>query len=154
MHDPIEFIRENLSQEELLTQLAEECAELSKAALKLRRVYSGENPTPVRRKDAFDNVIEEIADVYLSIMVLGLDAPIHSRKVYKIMEAKLSRWEQRLQEKEKPKQEKQKAIYTGFSAHDACGYYRCPVCGNTFETYSNDYSEKKCLSCNTELYFE
>lgn len=96
MHDPIEFIRENLSQEELLTQLAEECAELSKAALKLRRVYNGDNPTPVRRSDAFDNVIEEIADVYLSVMVLGLDAPVYAHKIYKIMESKLSRWEQRL----------------------------------------------------------
>ena len=96
MGDPIEYIRENLSQEELLTQLAEECAELSKAALKLRRVYNGDNPTPVRRPDAFDNVIEEIADVYLSVMVLGLDAPIHSHRIYKIMESKLSRWEQRL----------------------------------------------------------
>lgn len=154
MHDPIEFIRENLSQEELLTQLAEECAELSKAALKLRRVYNGDNPTPVRRPDAFDNVIEEIADVYLCIEVLGLNNPIHLTKICKIMESKTMRWEQRLQEKGKPKQERQKAIYTGFSAHDGCGYYRCPVCGKTFEDYSNDYSEKKCLSCNTELYFK
>ena len=100
MHDPIEFIRENLSQEELLTQLAEECSELSKAALKLRRVYNGENPTPVKRSEAFNNVLEEIADVYLSIMVLGLDSSIHTRQIYKTMEAKLSRWEQRLKEKQ------------------------------------------------------
>ena len=100
MHDPIEFIRENLSQEELLTQLAEECSELSKAALKLRRVYNGENPTPIRRDDAFDNVIEEIADVYLCIAVLGLDEPFHQRKICKIMEAKTDRWAQRLKAKQ------------------------------------------------------
>ena len=100
MHDPIEFIRENLSQEELLTQLAEECSELSKAALKLRRVYNGENPTPVKRSEAFNNVLEEIADVYLSIMVLGLDSSIHTRQIYKTMEAKLCRWEQRLKVKQ------------------------------------------------------
>lgn len=100
MHDPIEYIRENLSQEELLTQLAEECAELSKAALKLRRVYNGDNPTPVRKPDAFDNVIEEIADVYLSIAVLGLDREPHIYKICKIMESKTRRWEQRLKAKQ------------------------------------------------------
>lgn len=153
MHDPIEFIREQLSMEELLTQLAEECAELSKAALKLRRVYNGDNPTPVRRPEAYDNVIEEIADVMLCIDVLGMNDFDHFKKITKIMESKTMRWKQRLQEKEKPKQERQKAIYTGFSAHDACGYYRCPVCGKTFSDYLNDYSQKRCFSCNTELEF-
>lgn len=96
MHDPIEFIRENLSQEELLTQLAEECAELSKAALKLRRVYNGNNPTPVRRPEAYDNVIEEIADVMLCIDVLGMNDFDHFKKITKIMETKTLRWQQRL----------------------------------------------------------
>ena len=80
--------------------MAEECAELSKAALKLRRVYNGDNPTPVRRPDAFDNVIEEIADVYLSIEVLGLNHPNHLNKICRIMESKIHRWEQRLKAKE------------------------------------------------------
>ena len=34
--DAIEYVRANLSKEEQLAQLAEECAELGKAALKLR----------------------------------------------------------------------------------------------------------------------
>lgn len=151
MHDPIEFIRENLSQEELLTQLAEECSELSKAALKLRRVYNGENPTPVRRPEAYDNVIEEIADVWLVISVLGFSDLEHMKKISKIIESKTSRWTQRLKAKGQPM--KQKVIYTGFSKHDCCGYYRCPSCGVTFDSYSNSYSQKKCLSCNTELEF-
>ena len=100
MHDPIEFIRENLSQEELLTQLAEECSELSKAALKLRRVYNGENPTPVRRPEAYDNVIEEIADVFLVIDVLGFSDLEHMKKIVKIMESKTERWAQRLKAKQ------------------------------------------------------
>ena len=100
MHDPIEFIRENLSQEELLTQLAEECSELSKAALKLRRVYNGENPTPIRRPEAYDNVIEEIADVFLVIDVLGFGDVEHMKKIVKIMESKTSRWSQRLKAKQ------------------------------------------------------
>ena len=54
-----------LPEEEILAQMAEECVEASKAALKLRRVRSGVNPTPVSEKDAFENLVEELADVYL-----------------------------------------------------------------------------------------
>lgn len=36
-----------LPEDELLAQLAEECSEAAKAALKLRRVRNGANPTPV-----------------------------------------------------------------------------------------------------------
>ena len=147
--DNIKYIRENLSREELLTQLAEECAELSKAALKLRRVYNGDNPTPMTRADAYNNLIEEIADVTLCVEVLGFNSPENLYNIGQIWEEKLSRWEQRLKAKEKP----QKAIYTGFSNRDCCGYYRCPVCGNTFSDYSNEYSQKRCFSCKTELEF-
>jgi NTP pyrophosphatase (non-canonical NTP hydrolase) len=147
--DNINYIREKLSREELLTQLAEECAELSKAALKLRRVYNGGNPTPMTRADAYNNLIEEIADVTLCVEVLGFNSPENLYNIGQIWDEKLSRWEQRLKAKEKP----YKAIYTGFSNHDCCGYYRCPVCGKTFSDYSNDYSQKRCFSCNTELEF-
>lgn len=37
--------------EEQLLQLAEECAELSQAALKLRRAMTGTNPTPRSAKE-------------------------------------------------------------------------------------------------------
>lgn len=50
-----------LPEEEILAQMAEECVEASKAALKLRRVRSGVNPTPVSEKDAFENLVEELA---------------------------------------------------------------------------------------------
>ena len=99
MSDKIEYIRCKLSDEELLLQLAEECAELGKAALKLRRVYDGKNPTPVKRSDASQNLIEEVADVALCIKVLGLDTPVMLRTVEEICEAKLDRWQQRLMEK-------------------------------------------------------
>lgn len=39
-----------LPEEEILAQMAEECVEASKAALKLRRARSGVNPTPVSEK--------------------------------------------------------------------------------------------------------
>jgi NTP pyrophosphatase (non-canonical NTP hydrolase) len=149
MKDPTEYIRNTLSREELLTQLAEECAELSKAALKLRRAYNGYNPTPMTRADAYNNLIEEIADVTLCVEVLGFNSPENLHNIGQIWEEKLFRWAKRLDAKKKP----QKAIYTGYSNCDCCGYYRCPVCGNTFCDYSNDYSQKRCSSCGTELEF-
>lgn len=64
-----EKIKQHLPQDELLAQLAEECAELSQAALKLRRALTGINPTPVTAEEARKNLVEEAADVY---NVLGL----------------------------------------------------------------------------------
>lgn len=96
----IEYIREQLSQEELLCQLAEEASELAQAALKLRRVYDGTNPTPVKRSEAFDNLKEEIADVELVLMVLGYDRSMLISEKYKRMDAKLIRWANRLKERE------------------------------------------------------
>ena len=54
-----------------LEQLAEEAAELSKAALKLARVIRGENPTPVSYAQAVDSLMEEAADVELPECVAG-----------------------------------------------------------------------------------
>lgn len=92
----IEYIREQLSQEELLCQLAEEASELAQAALKLRRVYDGSNPTPVKRSEAFDNLKEEIADVELVLMVLGYDRSMLISEKHKRMDAKLTLWADRL----------------------------------------------------------
>lgn len=92
--DAFELITDRVPQAELLAQLAEEATELAHAALKLRRVYDGTNPTPVKRSDAFDNLKEEIADVKLLLMVLGLDK--HFPEYAHLMAAKLQRWEQRL----------------------------------------------------------
>lgn len=88
------YIREQLSQEELLCQLAEEAAELAQAALKLRRVYDGTNPTPTKRSVAYDNLKEEIADVALLLDVLDFDISVH--EMNRTMEAKLDRWCSRL----------------------------------------------------------
>lgn len=92
----IDIIREHLDQPELLTQLAEEAAELGKAALKLRRVYTGVNPTPVTGAEAFANLLEELADVYVCIHALGFDNCEHLRQVQLTMNEKLDRWAGRL----------------------------------------------------------
>ncbi len=59
----IEYIASRLSREDILCQLAEEAAELSQAALKLRRAITGTNPTPVSESTATDDLFEELADV-------------------------------------------------------------------------------------------
>ena len=91
----IQYIREQLPQEELLAQLAEEASELSQAALKLRRVLDGRNPTPVTYDEAIENLHEEIADVRLLLELLELTNKFIQTE---IMAAKLVRWAKRLEE--------------------------------------------------------
>lgn len=92
-------IWEHLSQAELLAMLAEEATELAHAALKLRRVYDGNNPTPVTQSEAIANLKEEIADVKLIISVLGFDQ--NRMETSMIQGEKLARWINRLKESEK-----------------------------------------------------
>lgn len=95
MDRPDEKIKQHLPQDELLTQLAEECAELSQAALKLRRALTGINPTPVTVDEARKSLVEEAADVY---NVLGrlLDAADNA-EIYSIIRRKKERWLKRLE---------------------------------------------------------
>lgn len=95
--DPLEVIREATPQEEMLCQLAEEAAELAHAALKLRRVYDGTSPTPVKRAAAYDALLEEIADVSNCITVLGLDGNMARIQVSMIATEKIRRWAERLE---------------------------------------------------------
>jgi len=77
---------------ELLTGLAEECCELGKAALKLHRVFTGVNPTPVTEEVAIDKFEEEVADVELYLEQIE-----YSRQhVDEIKAKKKARWEARL----------------------------------------------------------
>lgn len=56
-------IVEKYGKEYALRQLAEECSELSQAALKLIRVWNKE--TPMREDEAYEHLVEEIGDVTL-----------------------------------------------------------------------------------------
>lgn len=90
-----EKIKQHIPQDELLAQLAEECAELSQAALKLRRALTGINPTPVTAEEARTNLIEEIADVYnVSGFLLETEDFL---KIYDIVQQKRERWLKRLE---------------------------------------------------------
>lgn len=92
----IEYIREKLGTEELLAQLAEEATELAHAALKLRRVFGGTNPTPTTYEEAIDNLEEEIADVKLLLHVLDLNNVHRKARYTNIMQIKIRRWAKRL----------------------------------------------------------
>ena len=99
-----------LPEEEILAQMAEECSEAAQAALKLRRARSGVNPTPTSEKEAFENLVEELADVYLCAIVLfGGELPEKDPEnlmdevgdcLVDTMAEKLERWKRRLDAKE------------------------------------------------------
>lgn len=93
-----EKIKQHLPEEELLLQLAEECAELAQAALKLRRVMAGINPTPITEDEARSNLLEEAADVYcVSRLLLGYE---EHAEIYGIIKRKKERWAGRLEGKQ------------------------------------------------------
>lgn len=82
-----------LPQDELLLQLAEEAAELSQAAMKLRRVMDGRNPTPVGYQMAVKNLNEEMADVLLCAdQISSLD----DEQIAMTKKSKMARWLDRL----------------------------------------------------------
>lgn len=96
------YVKEQTTRTELLAQLAEEAAELGHAALKMRRVIEGTNPTPVSPNQAFENLVEEVADVRLLMRLLDFDfIPL---EIQKRMDEKLMRWQSRLKEREGAKQ--------------------------------------------------
>lgn len=86
-----------LPYEERLAQLAEECAELSQAALKLRRAIDGTNPTPKTVIEAKRNLVEEYGDVLCS-MTLIFDT-MEIQAAHDIAAGKTIRWGKRLKRK-------------------------------------------------------
>lgn len=75
LYDLIYEIADRIDTENQLTQLAEEAAELSQAALKYRRAIQTarweENisPTPKTLNEAYDSLVEECSDVMLAVLV-------------------------------------------------------------------------------------
>ena len=85
----------------LLEQLAEECGELTQAALKLARLRRGENPTPKTEQECLESLTEEIADVELCISILMTADHVDFDAVMDVIEAKDKRWHERLREARK-----------------------------------------------------
>ena len=100
----LEYIAANLSDEDILCQIAEEAAELAKAALKLRRAITGTNPTPMSEEEAMVNFIEEYGDVMAALEVFS-NKTEDDEYIGKILSdnviAKLNRWAQRIKEGKK-----------------------------------------------------
>ena len=93
MNKYADFVRRTLPKRDLLEQLAEECAELSKASLKLIRANQmSENATPTSRVEAYDNFIEEQKDV-VSVLWLLTNS---ERYAYIDGYPKIERWAKRL----------------------------------------------------------
>lgn len=90
--------RDYLTEGELLCQLAEESAELAQAALKERRTLTNDNPTPKTYQNAHIDLLEEVADVYVSLgellSLLDWEIVAHTRA------EKEKRWIERLKEAE------------------------------------------------------
>ena len=78
---------------------AELWAQLAQAALKIRRVLDGTNPTPKDIGQAHANVIEEISDVETCLIMLGYasEGAEHAKRL--VREEKLPRWAGRLRER-------------------------------------------------------
>jgi len=89
----LQLIVQHLQRPELLAQLAEECAELGKAAMKLRRALDGRNPTPVSLHDAECNLQEELADVLLCAVLVNID----TEEIERTMRRKIPRWLSRIE---------------------------------------------------------
>lgn len=91
----IEKIRKALTEDELLCQLAEEAAELSQAALKLRRAAMRVNPTPVSYPDAREKLLEEYGDVLNALELII--TPTENAYVIERRMCKRKRWVERLE---------------------------------------------------------
>lgn len=88
------MIPQELPLEDRLVQLAEEASELSQASCKLIRALRGQ--TPVTRAEAKAHLLEEIADVFVSVFALDPDLVA----IEAIARKKSKRWEERINEKQ------------------------------------------------------
>lgn len=93
LHD----VAEHIGVQNLLVQLAEEAAELGQAACKLHRAY--QDLTPVTVEKAKENLVEEFADTCLCMVVLDLCGEVSLNQLTDIMDVKLARLGDRLEER-------------------------------------------------------
>lgn len=98
INESIEYIAKHISEGDILCQIAEEASELAKAALKLKRAIEGTNPTPITKKEALENLVEEIADIELCLNIFSTkisdDFPYDLEE--EIYTTKADRWCKRL----------------------------------------------------------
>lgn len=72
-HNEADLVRMGLSPRDLLEAMAEEGSELSQAALKCIRAEGlNQNPTPTPVGEAWDNLVEELTDVCMVALAMGV----------------------------------------------------------------------------------
>lgn len=98
--DDIKYITTLLSEEAVLEQLTEECGELVQRAAKRLRILRGENPTNDTLVANFEDLVEEMGDVFLCIMAVEEKLDMQD-EVLKVVEAKAQRWRNRLERRTK-----------------------------------------------------
>lgn len=95
----VEYIKQYAIPADVAGQLAEEAAELAKAACKLERVIRGTNPTVVTYDEAVTSLAEEIADINVVTTVLLDMLSVPYGRVSDIEPEKFIRWAKRLRER-------------------------------------------------------
>ena len=95
LHD----IYEHVGEKDTLLGLAEECSELSAAALKLVRALEGK--TPKSKNACIIEFIEEFADVECMMMALMNADWFVPSEAYDIYNAKVERWRKRIEQFDK-----------------------------------------------------
>ena len=89
------YMLDQIGEPAMYEQLAEECAELGQAALKMARVLRKENPTPVTEDEASAMVLEEAADVWNCMNEVGIfGRPELAQITYEKLERFKTRWEE------------------------------------------------------------
>ncbi len=91
------YINDHLTEEQILDQLMEECAELIQAAHKVIRSWQAVN-RPHGGCDYIASLEEEIADVILCTALLS---SVDGNKIGRWIAYKADRWEKRLREEAK-----------------------------------------------------
>ena len=86
------FMKDHIGEPAMYEQMAEECVELAKAALKMARILRNENPTPVTASEMHNAIIEEYTDIVNCANELGIHSSPTIAK-YK-MERFKARWEE------------------------------------------------------------
>lgn len=85
-----EYIREQVPDEVMYAQLAEEANELAQAALKMFRILDGRNPPRCSLYEAQANLQEEIADVINCLQMLYISP--NACDYQEIIRHKIIRW--------------------------------------------------------------
>jgi hypothetical protein len=93
-----EIVRDKLPDDEIFAQMAEDCAELGKAALKMRRVRTGINPTVINEIFAKENLLQGCGDVLSCAQMLLSREEL--QRVFDIAVSKTMRWAFCLQERD------------------------------------------------------